>query len=50
MAQMDTLAVRVTDAERAILERLAVERGVTMGAVVRDLLRREGRHLQPAAA
>lgn len=43
--QMDTLAVRTTPAERATLEILAARRGVSMGAVIRELLRREAEAL-----
>lgn len=39
--QMDVFAVKLPDETKAGLAALAIQRGVTMGYIVRELLRRE---------
>jgi predicted DNA-binding protein len=48
MAQMDTIAVRISDTDRATLEALAKSTGQTMGAVVRAWLRSEAEKQEAA--
>ena len=49
-AKIDRLNVRITPAERAQLERVALARGKTLSQVVLDLVEREARMLHHTIA